>query len=409
VSEKYQMLMTNGLTPTNEAERLNALYAYNILDTLDEKEYDDIITLVSQICQIPIAFISFIDSQRQWFKASVNLGIKENPRNETVCQYTILQSDLLEIPNVSKDARFLDNKTILEKKLVFYAGIPLVTSEGYNIGTLCVLDQKERRLSDEQKNALKILANQVMNLLELRLKNQQLAHQNQELLYHKEHQSKVLGLISHDLRSPLTQALGFTEVLRYTLPLDAEVEDLLSNLQKNAQNALFMLDNTLNWAKMQINGFIVLTKEFFLEEFLKEILNSFEDKIKQKQIQFHYQYPREAKIHSDKFIFGSIIRNLLSNAIKFTPKQGKITLNIHLDAKKQIYIIVQDTGIGIPQATVDKILSNQPITSQKGTEGEKGAGVGMQILKEFIRMLNGKLLIRSKENEGTTFEITLPQ
>ncbi len=250
--------MTNGLKPTNEAERLNALYAYNILDTLEEKEYEDIITLIAQVCQIPIAFISFIDSHRQWFKASVNLDIKENPRNETVCQYTILQNDILEIPNVSKDKRFLDNKTILEKKLVFYAGIPLTSSEGYNIGTLCILDQKERTLSDEQKNALRILSNQVMNLLELRLKNQQLAQQNQELLHHKAYQSKVLGLISHDLRSPLTQILGFTEVIRYTLPLDTEIENLLSNLQKNAQNALFMLDNTLNWAKMQINGFVVL-------------------------------------------------------------------------------------------------------------------------------------------------------
>lgn len=406
---KYKMLMTNGFYPPNEVERLNALNNYDILDTLEEKEYEDIVKLASQICQVPTAFISFIDTNRQWFKASINLGIRETPRKETVCQYTILQDNLLEIRNVNKDERFEDNKIILEKGLVFYAGIPLTTEKGFNVGTLCVLDQKERILNDEQKNALKILANQVMNLLELRLKNQQLAQQNRELLYHKEYQSKVLGLVSHDLRSPLTQVLGFTEVLRYTLPLGTEVEDLLSNLQKNAQNALFMLDNTLNWAKMQINGFIVEKGDLASKGFIKEIIEQFDDKIKQKQIQFTYQLPDTENICTDKFIFGSIVRNLLSNAIKFTPNKGSIRLEIKILPDNHIFISIQDSGIGIPEGLIKRILENQPIPSRKGTSGEKGAGVGMQILKEFIDMLNGKLLIRSKENEGTTFEITLPQ
>lgn len=392
----------------NETERLNALYEYDILDSIEEKEYDDLVQLLSYICQAPVAFISFIDSHRQWFKAAINIDTKEVPIEETVCQYTILQENIVEIPNLIKDKRFENNRIILENQFVSYAGIPLTTSQGYHLGTVCVLDRKERLLNEEQKKALRILANQTMSLLELRIKNKKLTRQNQEISHHKDYQNKVLGLISHDLRSPLIQAIGFTEVLSHSFS-DEENLNLLIGLKKNAQNALFMLDETLSWAKMQMNGFLLQKVDFTLEDVVKEILEQFDDKIKYKQIVFNYRLPVNASIYTDKFIFGSIIRNLLSNAIKFTPRQGVVSLEISLEENNYLQIIVRDFGIGMSQNTIENILNNKPIEAQKGTEGEKGAGIGIQILKDFVVMLQGRMLVESEKNKGTTFTIILPQ
>ncbi|GAB4488291.1 MAG: GAF domain-containing sensor histidine kinase [Raineya sp.] len=393
----------------DETGRLNALLKYDILDSLEEKEYQEIVEIASEICQAPLVYISFIDNHRQWFKASINLPVKETLRSESICQYTILQNDLVEILNPSEDPRLAKIQAIKEMGIGFYAGVPISTPEGYNIGTLCVLDLQKKALSQTQRKTLKILANQVMKLLELRLKNKELEQKNQSLLYHKEYQSKVLGLISHDLRSPLSQIIGFSELVIATIDLNKESKEIIKNVRSNTQNALLILDNILNWAKLQINGFAILKKEFSAKELISEILKEFEWKIKQKEVDFTCQLPTQDKLNTDKFIFSSIVRNLLSNALKFTPNQGSVCLSISKNPEKDsICIVVQDTGIGIPPNLLEKILQNQPVTSRKGVLGEKGAGAGLQVLREFITMLDGQFFVESQENVGTTFRVSLP-
>ncbi|MGZ9733822.1 PAS domain S-box protein [Flavobacterium sp. GNP002] len=161
--------------PTNESERLTALESYSIMDTLPEKEYDAITQLASYICGTPIALVSLLDKERQWFKSSVGLGASETPREISFCQYAIMGEEVYEVANALENKLFAANPLVTgNPDIRFYAGAPLKDSDGFNLGSLCVIDTVPRTLSTEQKNALKLLANQVVLLLQLRKKNSDL-------------------------------------------------------------------------------------------------------------------------------------------------------------------------------------------------------------------------------------------
>lgn len=154
--------------PANEAERLKALYSYHVLDTAYEESFDQLARLAAEICNTPISTITLVDTEREWFKSVVGISEKEGARHISLCAHTILNDDLLVVNNTLEDERFHDNPYVLgEPPIRFYAGAPLTTNDGFNIGALCVIDKIERALDDHQLCALKTLAKQVITQLEL--------------------------------------------------------------------------------------------------------------------------------------------------------------------------------------------------------------------------------------------------
>jgi PAS domain S-box-containing protein len=179
--------------PDREPERLEALRRYRVLDTPSEKAFEDLAYLASHICGTPISLVSLIDSDRQWFKARVNFERPETPREEAFCAHAILGKDLLIVPDASADRRFAANPMVAgERGIRFYAGAPLITSDGFAVGTLCVMDRKPRTLTPGQTEALRALSRQVVAQLELRRRMSLEREEADDVLHETEETLRVL-------------------------------------------------------------------------------------------------------------------------------------------------------------------------------------------------------------------------
>ncbi|MDJ0864357.1 MAG: SpoIIE family protein phosphatase [Gammaproteobacteria bacterium] len=165
-----------------EVKRLADLLQYQILDTEEEQGFDELTQMARAICDTPISLVSLVDEGRQWFKSRIGVDASETPRDIAFCAHAILQQSVFEVPNALEDSRFCDNPLVTEDpKIRFYAGAPLVSPQGYPLGTICVIDRKEKRLSSDQRRALEILSTQVVAQFELRKSHRQLQQLNESL------------------------------------------------------------------------------------------------------------------------------------------------------------------------------------------------------------------------------------
>ena len=199
-----------------------------MLDTLSEDEFDNITKVASYICHVPIASISLVDDKRVWFKSRIGIDVPEAPREISFCQYAIMENEIFEISNTLENETFKDNPLVTgAPNFRFYAGAPLTTPDGLNIGTLCVFDKIPKKLDDEQKKALSTLAKNVITLLELRKKNFGLKNEVEKLA------KKALETITQELNS-------------YKLALD-ETSSIVITDEKGFIN--FVNDKTCNITK----------------------------------------------------------------------------------------------------------------------------------------------------------------
>src|SRR3989442_5885860 len=171
----------NAPTPRNEQKRLQVLWQYAVLDTVPEEVFDDLTELAAGICEAPIALITLVDEDRQWFKSKVGISVSETSRDISFCGHAIAQTELFIVPDATKDKRFANNPLVTsDPQIRFYAGAPLITPDGHALGTLCVIDKVPRELRPEQKSALRVLARHVMTQLELRRRSHELDNVHRE-------------------------------------------------------------------------------------------------------------------------------------------------------------------------------------------------------------------------------------
>lgn len=417
--------------PANESQRLAALERYRILDTLPEAAYDDITLLASRICGTPIAAISLVDAERQWFKSKQGLDVSETSRDVAFCAHSILKpEEILEVCDATNDRRFADNPLVVgEPGIRFYAGAPLVTSDEMPIGTLCVIDQAPRALSAENRESLMALARLVMGQLELRVNvgllekqtrwleasRSQIQQKQRELdasrVRQLELKDQLLRHVSHELRTPLAALHQFLSLLIDDVGEPAEQRQYLDLAFKSSQQLRRMISDLLEVARAESGKLRIDTRLLTLPPLIHEVVESSRECAAAAGLSITADVPTDLPIVlADAERTRQLLDNLVGNAIKFTPDPGSIRITARVDADDPEFIrcSVTDSGCGIAEESQQSVFDQFHQESNQHASSREGLGVGLAICRSLVMRMGGRIWVESKLGAGSTFHFTIP-
>jgi signal transduction histidine kinase/CheY-like chemotaxis protein len=429
-----------------EEQRLAALRRYDILDTAPERAFDDLVALACEACGAPISVVTLVDEARQWFKAERGLGIRETPRDVSICARGMLEPGVFVVPDTTKDARFAANPFVTgAPNLRFYAGATLESDDGMPLGMLCVLDYQPRAgLTDSQKRILQVLARQVMTQMELRRalagqrkSEQQLLRLNQTLEEKVRERTEALRLneevlrqsqkmeaigqltggIAHDFNNLLQAIGGSVAVSQKLLSLGrgAEIDRFLVSAMNSVKRAAALTHRLLAFSRRQpLNPHPVSPNQ---------LLTATSDLFRRtigESIQLELQLAAGLWLtRCDSNQLENAVLNLIINARDAMPDGGTLIVSTHnanLDEKyaavhpgikpgEYACIAVSDTGIGMPPEVVARAFDPFFTTKPLG----QGTGLGLSMIYGFCRQSDGHVWIRSEPEAGTTVELFLPR
>lgn len=426
----------------DERERLKDLRSYKILDTFSEKDYDDITQLASILCEVPIALISFVDKERQWFKSVKGLSVNETERQHSFCSHAIqMPGEPFIVEDSRTDSRFKDNPLVTgDPNIVFYAGIPLVSNDGNGLGTVCIIDTKPRVLTPNQLDALNILSRQTINLLNLRKANIELDNygkhlesqlesqmadrlkeieaQNLELERINEELRSFSYISSHDLQEPLRKIQIFCTMImeKEFSNLSREGKVYFTKIQKSTSRMSSLIRDLLAYSRTTSTERVF--EKLSLEKIVNEVTADLSEELEQKGAVIVCKC--DVSINVIPFQFAQLLYNLFSNALKFSREGVQPVIEVTTESKTgndfginalkvtQYYtrISVSDNGLGFNNKYSEKIFDLfQRLDS---TDMLMGTGIGLTVVKKIVSNHNGYIKAAGAELLGATFDVYLP-
>ena len=392
--------------PINEEQRIRALKEYNILDTMPEVEYDDITFIASFICQTPISLITLVDEKRQFFKSNKGLDLVETSRDVSFCAHAInTPNEVFLVADARLDDRFYDNPLVTgAPHIVFYAGMPLVTEDGYALGTLCIIDSVPHELSDDQKEVLKRLSNQIMNLLELRQKDYLNKHLQKRLEIYAEDMGAFAYSASHDLQEPLRTAKSFLTLVskNYAPKLDDNGKKYIDLAVDSMSRMNQMINNLLEYSRS--SDFDEYAEDVDVQEVVDDVLQLNRLIISEREVTF--EIGRLPIIKISRSAITQLLHNLIGNAIKYQIPGVRPVIKINaLETMTHWQFSVDDNGIGI-QEEESKLIFKLFKRINTGSD-YKGTGIGLAICKKIVQHHSGEIWVESEYGKGSTFYFTI--
>lgn len=393
--------------PSNERERLEALRSYNILYSKKEEEYDQITELVAHITDMPVSLISLVDKDEVWFKSAHGLDITSSSRDVSFCSYAIgVEENYLILENLKEHPDFAEHPYVISKKnpIHFYAGFCLLDSNGYALGTLCVIDHKPNQISEKQITALKVLAKQVVMLIELNKRNRELHAIQKELKEKNDDLKDFAGRVSHDMKMPLANMIITADILKakFADQIDPEAMKYLDYLKDSA----FSLSDYIAGMLSHYESDSIADQneeEFDLNHLLEEIVE-----LLNIDNQCDINFPEISfELSCNRAALEQIFLNLIGNSLKYNDKE---TIVINIDCEKEngyYHFTITDNGIGIPADKMDSIFELFSTVGNLDRQGRKGNGIGLSTVKKLVEKLGGTISVESQLGEGTSFHFSI--
>ena len=381
-----------------------AIARYRVLDEPGGRDLQALVELAALVCDVPNAAINLITRDHQHQVAAAGIDPSVCSREDSMCAVVLDDPAPVVAPDASVDPRFAENPFVSGAidTVRFYASAPLVTPEGTTIGRLCVFDTQPHELAAERAAVLQVVAERVVDVLELRLRSRQLELSQAELSRSNELLTLFAGQVSHDLRSPLTAILANTELLATepAVVADPVVTELVTATYDAGRRMAGLIDTILGYARV---GSEVERSAVRLDEVLTHVLDDLGPVIAQRSARVtHEPLPEVA---GDATLLYAVLQNLVANAVKFTPPER--TPEVHVDAARDRdawRVAVTDNGRGIPSADRDHVFA----LHARGDRSVQGSGIGLATARRAVEAHGGRIGVDDAPGGGTVVWFTLP-
>lgn len=390
--------------PSNELQRLAKLRSLGVLDTEAEDRFDRITLLASEIAGMPIAAVSLVDEDRQFFKSICGLDVRETPREQAFCAYTILSHNHLVVKNALADSRFRDNALVTGPPHIrSYIGVPLVVDD-LCLGSLCVIDLQPRELSNSQINGLRTLA----DITASELANRVLRQKAESATLAK---SMFLANMSHEIRSPLGVIAGYADVLSDPATDDAEARYAIRAISQNADHLLQLVNGILDLSKIEANQYLIEQIAFHPADAINQAIEMLRGFAEQAgiHVRSNIDDASSTPVLGDPTRLRQIAVNLISNAIKFSDgKDVEVGMACEPGSSPgqvKLSLTVRDYGIGMDAEQLSRVFDEFQQADASSSRRYGGTGLGLAIVRRLVGLMHGTMEVTSDPGRGSCFRV----
>ncbi len=390
------------LIPENEEARLAAVRRYDILDTPPDGTFDRITSLAARLFDVPICIVSIVDTDRIWFKSHHGLEVDEIPRDPGLCASAILHEDPWVVTDAQKDPRTLTNPLVASDfGLQFYAAAPLKTADGYNLGTINIIDLKPRTATEKEIALLQDLAGIVMDELELRLAARRVERQLED------RRSDFTVAVSHELRTPVASIYGAIETLRHGNVDESRWQELLTIAGEQAERLKVLVDDLLAAGELDRTSFRIVSDRVDTVAVARSAVSAAASYLP-LTLTLDFEPPEGSPVvEADPGRIRQVLGNLLDNAIRYSPDGGRIVVAVTA-ADEHVRFLVRDEGLGVPDSARESIFEKFQRQAPSAVQGATGSGLGLYIARELAWRMDGRLWVEPNDGRGSTFVLELP-
>ena len=386
--------------PADEQERLAALQELRILDTPAEERFDRITRVARDLFQVPIALVSLVDAERQWFKSRTGLDASETPRSVSFCGHAILGSEPFVVENALEDPRFADNPLVAgPPDIRFYAGVPLQSKSGKKIGTLCLIDREPRRFSGEDALRLRDLAAWAERELNLSVQLEDALAEMRETF---------VRLVSHELRTPVPSFVGPLGLIRSGDVDRTTIDALLGLATDSAGKLRSIVDEIVEIAELDAGRQDLTAEEIHVRSFLEAAMESYVEEAGLREVKLVVDAAPDLSFRGPLRPLTKILRALLSNAVRFSPPNTTVLIAANRTSPDMIRISVTDQGPGIPAEHIPRLFQPFVQVDASDSRGHEGIGAGLAICHRLATAMRGRLGYAPVEAGGSCFFLDLP-
>lgn len=399
-----------------EAERLARLRATGLLDASVDPAFDRLARLAAKMLNAPVSTVTLVDADRQFYMSCVGMPeplatVRQTPLEYSFCRHTVELGEPLVIPDVRGHRLVGDNPAIAEFGVTAYAGIPLLTSDGHALGTLCVMDFQVRHWTLDEVASLADLAAAVSTEIELRMDIAERVRVERELQHTIHLRDEVLSIVSHDLRNPVHTVVLSSDLALEQLAEGAEpaaVRKQIEIIRRSSWQMDRLIRDLLDVASIASGRLSLERQSVSILALLDNACEALRPLVEEKRLHFRCEAPQAtAVVEADPDRILQLLSNLVGNAVKFTEAGGSIVLRLeNTEADRgRVRFAVVDTGAGIESQHLPHLFDR---FWQARAGGRHGAGLGLAISRGIVEAHGGEIGVQSEPGKGTTIFFTLP-